>query len=121
MATTKAMTTATDEITADDRAAIAHITEVVAAAPDEQEFPRCECGCGAIRNPKRHFVVGRDAKHKSNLLRLWDAGQGAMAEELVTRGWYTWEQLQDRGAKLSAKVEKVAKAVTEAKPEVEAL
>lgn len=93
-------------------------TKAKTAATDEQELPRCECGCGAIRSPKRHFLPGHDAKYKSTLLRLWDAGQGAEAEELVTRGWYTREQLQDRGAKLSAKVEKAA---AKAKPEVEAV
>jgi hypothetical protein len=76
---------------------------------EEREFKRCACNCGQIVNPKRSFAQGHDARHKGNLLKLWDAGQGAMAEELVDRGWYTWEQLEARRDKATEKAEAKAK------------
>lgn len=65
----------------------------------ETEFKRCACGCGVIVNPKSTFVPGHDMKLRSKLLAHWDAGQGAMAEELVERGWYSWEELAARTEK----------------------
>jgi hypothetical protein len=89
------------------------------ATKDEAgELPRCQCGCGTIRNPKSMFVIGHDAKLKSRLLAQWDAGQGADAEELVERGWYSWEELEARRQKIEAKAE--AKAAAKVEPTVEA-
>jgi hypothetical protein len=75
------------------------------AKDEAAELPRCQCGCGVVRNPKRMFVMGHDAKLKSRLLAQWDAGQGADAEELVERGWYSWEELEARREKIEAREE----------------
>lgn len=90
----------------------APVVEGTQPAVEEQEFKRCACGCGQIVNKKRSFAQGHDAKHRSNLLKFWDAGQGAMAEELVERGWSTWNELEARRAKAEAKAD--AKRVREA-------
>lgn len=86
-----------------------------AASTEEQvEEKLCGCGCGQVVSPKRTFRPGHDAKLRSALLAAWDDGQGAVAEELVTRGWYTWDQLQERQAKRDEKAAKKARRATKA-------
>lgn len=90
----------------------------VASPVEEAEAKLCECGCGQAVNPKREFRAGHDMKLRSALLGLWDDGQGAMAEELVTRGWYTWEQLEQRQADRAEKAAKKAIKKSETKAAV---
>ncbi len=60
------------------------------------EVKRCECGqCGLEVKPGRRFRQGHDARRKSMLIEYLEEGQGAMAEELVQRGWMAqaeWDQ-----------------------------
>lgn len=86
------------------------------AKKDETEFKRCGCGCSGIVNPKREFLPGHDMKLRSVLLAHWDAGQGGMAEELIDRGWYSWEELYERRDKREAK-EKAKTARTKTRTE----
>ncbi len=78
-------------------------TKATTTPKDETELKRCGCGCTGIINPKREFLPGHDMKRRSALLAHWDAGQGGMAEELVDRGWYSWEELYERRDKRQAK------------------
>lgn len=71
--------------------------------PAEQEFKRCECGCGQIVNPKRRFVPGHDARLKSALLKRFDGGDEGAAIELMERGWKSNDDLEARAEKREAK------------------
>ncbi len=77
------------------------------------DLPRCECGCGVMVKSK--FAQGHDAKLKSSLLKDWDGGTAEAGDELVKRGWYTANELQQRRDKAEEKAAKKA-AKTGAEP-----
>ena len=77
------------------------------------DLPRCECGCGVIVKSK--FAQGHDSKLKSSLLRAFNGGTAEAGDELVKRGWYTANELQQRRDKADAKAAK--KAAKTIKPE----
>lgn len=77
------------------------------------DLPRCECGCGVIVKSK--FAQGHDSKLKSSLLRAFNGGEAEAGDELVKRGWYTANELQQRRDKARVKAAKKA-AKTEAEP-----
>ncbi len=107
--------------------------ETVEVVEVKQAEPReCECGCGTVvLGKKARFAVGHDMRAKSQLLARFDAGDRTAGEELVNRGWRTWDQLNSRGdkpakatpeerqrAKLEAKVAKLRYQLAEAEQEL---
>ena len=110
------------------RGAVVETVEV--KAPAEPKL--CGCGCGqAVVGKKTRYAVGHDMRAKSQLLARFDAGDRTAGEELVERGWRTWDQLNGRGekpakaspeerqrAKLGAKVAKLRYQLAEAEQEL---
>lgn len=50
--------------------------------PDTREMPtveapskECKCGCGEKVGQKSYYRPGHDARHVSNLVRMWRAGE----------------------------------------------
>jgi hypothetical protein len=91
-------------------------TKATTTPKDETEFKRCECGCGVIVNPKRHFAPGHDQRHKGVLLRKFDGGDTAAAVELTERGWRSEAELAKRRA-TAEKREQAKKTEAQAKVE----
>ena len=91
----------------------------------------CGCGCGA-ETKGGMWVAGHDMRHKSALLKAYDAGDAAAGAELVDRGWRSEAQLAARSDKggdaesrkaqrISAKVERIDAKISALMDEREAL
>jgi len=80
------------------------------------EVKRCECGqCGLEVKPGRRFRQGHDARRKSLLIEYLEEGQGAMAEELIERGWMSQAEWDERlGRRFEERAAKDAKAKAKA-------
>ncbi len=88
-----------------------------AAAPEaEAEVKLCGCEkCGLAVKLGRQFRQGHDARRKSMLIEYLEEGQGAMAEELVQRGWMTQAEWDERlGRRIDERAAKDAKAKVKA-------
>jgi hypothetical protein len=77
----------------------------------QADYATCPC-CGVEVN--RNFLPGHDARWKSILLKRFDAGDNAAAEELVEKwGWFSRQELAARAEK--ARLNAEAKAEREEK------
>jgi hypothetical protein len=100
----------------------AEVVEQIEATPAAR-VKLCGCGqCGLEVKPGRQFRQGHDARRRSILIEFLEEGQGAMAEELIERGWMSqaeWdERLGRRIDQRAAKAEKTeAAAVRKAQRE----
>jgi hypothetical protein len=103
-------------VTSEQAKAAKQVTE---AAPVDVKL--CECGqCGLEVKPGRRFRQGHDARRKSMLIEYLEEGQGAMAEELVERGWMTQAEWDERiGRRINERAAKDAKAKARAEKAAE--
>ncbi len=95
------------------------VTEAAPAA--EAEARICGCGqCGLTVTKGRNFRQGHDARRKSILIAALEEGQGAMAEELIHRGWMGQAEWDDRlGRRFEERAAKQAKAKVKAEKAAE--